>query len=498
MPLKIVLKKFWKILYLRLNLLQTKPHFIAKHTMIKLKNFLLAGAFLTGVSLLNAQDAPKYIFYFIGDGMGMGHVLATQTYNRMILGNEDPLLMMQFPTAGVITTYSASSPVTDSAAAGTALATGTKTNNGMLGVTPDTIPVQSIAAQLFDRGYGVGIITSVPPDDATPGAFFAHVPNRNMYYDITVQAAQSGYQFLGGSKLRGTTDKQGNPNDLLDIIKQYNMEYVKGADAARQSTSERILMVNPEGIDTYQIGYTVDSIPGALNLPEMTEVCLAHLQKWCPEKFFMMVEGGNIDYAGHSNDGGAAIKETLNFNQALKVAYDFYNQHPDETLIVVTADHDTGGLSIGSKFTGYDMKPQYIDYQKMSKDRFNDECKAILRSRRIFTWDDMKDMLKEQLGFWNGVPVNEKQTAMLEEKFTKTFDMRNSEDQKTLYNNFDEFSTEVFNVFNEICGIGWVTYNHQGNYVPVYAIGVDANKFAGIHDNTNVPEIIREIANLND
>ena len=464
--------------------------------MFNLKKLLLAGALIVGIGNINAQEAPKYIFYFIGDGMGMGHVLAAQTYNRMILGNDQPLLMMQFPHTGVITTYSSSSPVTDSAAAGTALSSGHKTKNGMLGMDSDSIAVESIAAQLFANGYGVGLVTSVPPDDATPGAFYAHVPHRSMYYDITVQAAQSGYQFLGGSMLRGTKDKEGNPNDLLDILKQYNVDYVKGTDAARASTSERILMVNPERIDTYQIGYTIDSIAGALTLPDMTEVCLSHLEKWCPEKFFMMVEGGNIDYAGHSNDGGAAIKETINFNEALKVAYDFYNEHPDETLIIVTADHDTGGLAIGSIFTGYNMQPQYIDYQKISKDRFNDECMAILRSRRIFTWEDMQEMLKEQLGFWAGVPVTEKQTELLKEKFIKTFELRNSEDQQTLYNNFDEFSTAVFTVFNDICGIGWVTYNHTGNYVPVYAVGVDAEKFAGIHDNTNIPEIIRQITKL--
>ena len=464
--------------------------------MNKIKSIFLVSLLCAGFSSLNAQESPKYIFYFIGDGMGMGHVAATQAYNRMILNNEEPLLMMQFPVVGMLTTHSASSPVTDSAAAGTALSAGYKTKNGMLGMDADSVAVESIAAQLFSKGYGVGLVTSVPPDDATPGAFYAHVPDRGMYYDITVQAAQSGYQFLGGSKLRGTTDNEGNPNNLIDVLKEYNMEYVKGADAARSSESERILMVNPEGIDSYQIGYTVDSIPGAMTLPEMADVCLSHLKKWRPEKFFMMVEGGNIDYTGHSNDGGAAIKEILNFNQTLRVAYDFYNEHPEETLIIVTADHDTGGLAIGSLFTGYNMQPQYIDYQKISKDRFNDECKAILKSRRIFTWEDMKEMLKEKLGFWAGVPVTEQQTAMLEEKFTKTFEMRNSEDQKTLYQNFDEFSTAVFNVFNEICGIGWVTYNHTGNYVPVYAIGVDADKFGGLHDNTNIPMIIREITGI--
>lgn len=464
--------------------------------MLKFKSTLIIGCLLSGVTSIFSQTSPKYIFYYIGDGMGMGHVLATQTYNRMVKENNEPLLMMQFPVAGMVTTYSQSSPVTDSAAAGTALASGNKTNNGMLGMNPDSVAVESIAAQLFEKGYGVGLVTSVPADDATPGAFYAHVPHRSMYYDITVQAAQSGYQFIGGSKLRGTKDKDGNPNDLLEVLKKYNMEYVQGTDQARTSTSERILMVNPEGIDTYQIGYTVDSIPGALTLPDMTDVCLSHLKKWCPDKFFMMVEGGNIDYAGHSNDGGAAIKETLNFNEALKVAYDFYNEHPNETLIIVTADHDTGGLSIGSIFTGYNMQPQYLDYQKISKDRFNEECKAILKSRRIFTWEDMKEMLKTQLGFWTGVPVTEEQTALLEEKFVKTFELRNSEDQKTLYRNFDEFSTAVFKVFNDICGIGWVTYNHTGNYVPVYAIGVDADKFSGILDNTDIPEIIRQITGV--
>ena len=128
---------------------------------------------LWSVAHVYGAQAPKYIFYFIGDGMGMAQVLSAQVYNRTVLGNTDPILMMQFPVASQVTTHSASSPVTDSAAAGTALATGHKTDNGMLGVTPDTVAVTSIAKELFDRGYGVALVTSVPPDDATPGAFYA-------------------------------------------------------------------------------------------------------------------------------------------------------------------------------------------------------------------------------------------------------------------------------------------------------------------------------------
>lgn len=446
-----------------------------------------------------ADNSPKYIFYFIGDGMGMGHVLSAQTYNRMVLGNSDPILMMRFPAAGVATTYSASSPVTDSAAAGTALSTGHKTNNGMLGMNSDTVEVSSIAKTLHDAGYGVGIVTSVAPDDATPAAFYAHVPKRSMFYEIGRQAAESGYEFIAGAGLRGTTDKKGNPNDLTDYIRSHGVDIVRGAQAAADSKSRRILMLNTDSLPDHlnEIGYTIDSIsePGNLNLPLVTFTALNHLQRVSPDRFFMMVEGGNIDHAGHGNDGGAAIKEILNFNQAIAVAYNFLLQHPNETLIVVTADHDTGGMAIGNAFTGYNAHLQYIDGQRISKDRFAEQCRAMIRSRRNYTWDDMRDLLTEQLGFWTIVPVNEKQTEALRQKYEKTFELRNSEDQRTLYNTFNEFTTEVYRVLNDVAGIGWIDTNHTGNYVPVYAAGQGADAFAGIHDNTQIPLLIMQAVN---
>ena len=124
-----------------------------------------AAAIIIGAASISASS-PKYIFYYIGDGMGMGQVMGAEVYNRTVKGSDDNLLMMRFPVSSVATTYSASSPVTDSAAAGTALSSGVKTNNGMLGVTPDSTAVNSIAKTLFDDGYGVGIVTSVYPDDA--------------------------------------------------------------------------------------------------------------------------------------------------------------------------------------------------------------------------------------------------------------------------------------------------------------------------------------------
>lgn len=457
-----------------------------------MKKFLLAFAALTALSM-HAADAPKYIFYYIGDGMGMGPSVATEMYNRQVLGNDTPITMMQFPVAGFCLTYSASSPVTDSAAAGTALSTGFKTKNGMLGMTPDSVPVYSVARALQHEGYGIGIATSVAPDDATPGAFYAHVPHRSMYYDIGVDAAHSGYQFLAGAGLRGVRDRNGDETDLLDIMKQNNVEVVYGRDGMAKATSEKVFLLADPGTDPGNIGYTIDSIAGAMTLPFIAQSCLDHLEKVSPDKFFMMIEGGNIDHALHANDGGAAIKETINFNEALAIAYQFYKAHPDETLIIVTADHDTGGMSIGNKHTGYNAHLELIDYQKVSKEEFEVYCRSILHNKAIYKWQDMKQYLTDNFGFWKYIKLNADQEKSLEDKFNKTFELRNSEDQKTLYANFNAFAVEVFKVFNDCAGIGFIATSHTGNPVPVFAVGVGADRFKALNNNIEIPHTIMEL-----
>lgn len=452
----------------------------------------LLTALLVAVGL-SATEAPKYIFYFIGDGMGMAQSLAAQVYNRTVLKGDSAILMFRFPVASMSTTHSASSPVTDSAAAGTALATGSKTRNGMLGVTPDSAAVTSIAKQLSDKGYGVALVTSVPPDDATPGAFYAHVPSRSMYYEIGTQAAESGYDFIAGSNLRGLKDKEGNPTDLLEHFAKNGVDVAHGLDQLAQSKSSKVILLNPEEIDYHQIHFTIDSVEGAMNLPDMTLAAMNHLAKNGRDRWFMMVEGGNIDYGGHANDGGTIIKEVLNFNQALQHAYDFYLAHPDETLIVVTADHETGGMGLGNNTVGYDLHLEYIDYQKISKDSFAELCRAIAKSRRIYEWEDMKELLSDKLGFWAGVPVTEAQEAKLKEEFEKSF-KGVSKDKKTLYNSFNTFTEEVYKVMDSVTGLGWTTNGHSGGLVPVFAVGVGAEEFMPAADNIDIPSRIRKIA----
>lgn len=461
---------------------------------MKMKKFLAAALALI-LAVATSAGEPKYIFYYIGDGMGMGPAVAAEMYNRQARGSETPLTMFRFPVAGMCLTYSASSPVTDSAAAGTALSTGTKTNNGMLGVAPDSTALTSIAKILKNDGYGVGIITSVAADDATPGAFFANVPKRSMYRDITLAGARSGYEFIAGAGLRAEFDRDGRPTGLIEEIEEAGMKVVRGRSGMETITDEkRVMLLNNPGTGPNNISFTIDSVFGVLTLPYITEACLRHLERVSPDRFFMMVEGGNIDHCLHANDAGTTIKEIINFDQALAIAFDFYREHPDETLIVVTADHDTGGLAVGNNYRGYFANYGNIDYQRVSKEEFENYCRGILRSRRSYSWDDMKEYLSEKLGFYTAIPIDEKQDASLREKYNATFELRNSDDQKTLYKTFNAFAAEVFKTMSDVSGFGFTSVHHTGNPVPVFAIGVGADRFKNLNNNTEIPVKILDIA----
>ena len=201
----------------------------------------------------------------------------------------------------------------------------------------------------------------------------------------------------------------------------------------------------------------------------MTQAALNHLMKQSPDQFFMMVEDGEIDHASHANDAGAAIKDILSFQDAIKVAYDFYKQHPDETLIIVTADHDTGGMAIGSRTNRVNLN--LIDSQRISKDKFSDYCRSLIRNNESMSWDEMKKFLSDKLGFWTTVPITENETKDLQVLFDKAIVARESQDQRTLYNNFNQFAVKVFDLFNSHVGTSFISGNHTANPVPVFAIG---------------------------
>ncbi|MGN0213335.1 MAG: alkaline phosphatase [Muribaculaceae bacterium] len=446
------------------------------------------------VAVTMAAKQPKYIFYFIGDGMGLSPVLCAETYNRTVLNSNEPLLMLQFPVVSYATSYSHSSTITDSAAAGTALATGHKTNNSSLGVDPDGKPVVSIAKELHDRGYGVAIATSVDPDDATPGAFYAHVSSRRMFYEIANDMARSGYDMFVGARLRGKTPEGGK--DVKTVLADAGYTVVNGQAGyeANKDKKKLVLLNTTETID--HIGYAIDSISANLSLPFITSACLEHQLNVSPEKFFIMVEGGLIDHSLHANDAGTSVKETINFNQAIRVAYDFYLKHKDETLIVVTADHNTGGMAAAVNGGPGSHKMHNFDYQRASIEQMQDDCRKMFDDGKQPTWEDMKQYLTAKFGLYGAIEVNDKLDKELQESFNNTFVARNTADKKTLYASFSQFVGKTFNVLDRLTGIGWTTYGHTGDFVPVFAIGVGSEIFQGFQDNTDIPNKMRRLCGI--
>lgn len=434
--------------------------------------------------------APRYIFYFIGDGMGLPHVINTTWYKAQCLGQDTSLVMTSMPVFSMAKTYSASSPVTDSAAAGTALSTGVKTRNGMLGMNPDTTAVMSIAKVLFDRGWGVGVLTSVDLDDATPGAFYAHVDNRSKRYEITRQLAESGYQFAAGQRLGGLDGKDGKLNDNVDYMAASGVKLAFGKEGL-QEQADRLVVVNKDNAQGY---YVVDSLPDVLTLPEMTRACIRQLERTSPDRWFMMVEGGKIDHAAHNNEGGTVIREVLAFDECIGIARDWMLAHPDETLIVITADHETGGMSVGNNTTSYNVFPEKTAGQRMSKDAFNDEIKAMLRSRRIYGWDDMEQMLRDRLGWWSSFTPTDEEVAQVRKDFEEMMAGRNQGDQVTLYGQYAPLTKTVFDIMNNESGLGFVTTKHTGSPVPVFAAGVGASRFSNMNNNIDLPRKILSIA----
>lgn len=442
----------------------------------------------------------KYIFYMIGDGMGPNQVLAAEMYRAELEGKigRVPLLMTSFPYTGSATTFSASNGITDSAAAGTALATGHKTNNGCLGVDKDSMPVMSIAEQLHKAGWPVGIMTSVAIDHATPGAFYAHVTKRSHYYEIGTQLAESGYEFFGGAGFHkpdyGENVYPKGPN-LYDYCEQNGYTFAHGyQDAQTKLNAQKLILVQEnDGIDRTQgceaLPYAIDRQNGDLTLSQITETAIKFL---APKgRFFMMIEGGKIDYAGHSCDGATNIQEVLDFDAAIEVVYKFYSAHRDETLIVVTADHETGGMALGNH--KYTLDLQILQHQKSSSWEINQALKGLYAEFGKKTkWEQVKQLLQDQLGFYDQIAISEKEEADLKTAYKQMLKGK-GKSEKTLYNDISELGGKAIKLINKKAKLGWTSHSHTAANVPVFAIGVGAQRFAGWYDNTQIMERIMAI-----
>ena len=456
------------------------------------QKFLFCSLFLALAIGIQAQ--AKYVFFFIGDGMGANHVLASEMYLAELQGNigRQPLLMTQFPYTGQVATYSLSNGITDSSAAGTCLASGKKTNNGMIGQAPDGSPIESIATKLRQEGWGIGIMTTVAIDHATPAPHYASVHDRNDYYEIGTQLAVSDFQFFGGSGFHTPVSSQ-DPDlpNLYDVCRDNGYIIAGGYEAAKEAVgADKLIMVPQEFVadktlNGESIPYAIDRKEGDMQLSQIVEVAIEQLSRH--ENFFMMVEGGKIDYACHGRDGATAILETIDMDNALRLAYEFYEQHPEETLIVVTADHETGGMALGN--SNHTLHLGLLQYQKCSEWVMSDKLVALQKERgKGLKWAEVKDFLSENLGLYTKVRINDAEDKELQDAYKNI--MRNHSTVKTLYKDVNYLSDKAIEILNREAKLGWTSYSHTAAAVPVFAIGVGAERFTGWHDNTEIAPLI--------
>ena len=305
------------------------------------QNLAVAVALCTAA--LFAGGKPKYVFVFIGDGMSTPQRMVAEDFAAKIGYGE--LAMNRLPYQTNTRTKSANSIITDSAAAATAIACGVKTGNGMLGVTHDGTPVASVAEVAKRRGWKVGIITTTTIMHATPAAFYSHRKNRGEVYRIGLDLVNSGFDYFAGGGFGGKEDDRSDEQYKGNI---YALAQQAGYTVATNVAEWAALRRGSKCLCTFaskHLSFSIDRDPSCPPLSALMEKCLEMIDN--PDGFFIMCEGGCLDFAGHANDAATNLREVLALDAAVKVALAFAERHPEETLIIATGDHETGGMSMG-------------------------------------------------------------------------------------------------------------------------------------------------------
>ena len=447
-----------------------------------------------------AEGQVKYVFYFIGDGMGVNQINVTETYLAALKGKigYEPILMSNFPVVGLVNTYSATNGVTDSAAGGTALASGHKTKNGAIGMLEDLeTPCNSIAVWAQKAGKAVGIATNVAITHATPASFYGHQPNRNMYYEIGQDLCKSNFDFFAGADFHRPNTKEGEPT-LREQAKAAGYTILTGGYKEYQKKGRKadklILFQSDEQNEKLQsdhIPYALDQDKNDLTLEQITRAGINFLMNKQKDGFFFQIEGGMIDYACHRNDIGNAINEVLDLDKAVRVAYEFYEQHPDETIIVISADHETGGLVMGCG--PYELHTDLLKYQTRSID----ETKWLLnqlykKAPKKFTRAEVDKQLQVILGLGAGIPMSDKQRERVDRRWKAIEQAIN--DGGKVSDRINDLCETCKHIISEAALISWASGGHSNGYVPVYAIGPGTEVFQGRINNIEIAPAMARIA----
>ena len=476
-------------------------------------------------SVAEEGTAPKYVFLFIGDGMSYPQIQSTSDYlgalndedyfmaqpslednEGAILDGPEYLNFMNFETAGSAVTYDSNSFAPDSASTATSISTGNKTYSGSINVDETgTVSYETITEKVHEQlGMKVGVISSVNLNHATPAAFYAHQASRSSYYDIGLEMIDSGFvYFAGGGLLKPDGHDNDNPSEnLYDLAEAAGYKVTKTQADAETVTAddEKVILIDENLADSSAMAYELDRTEDMWALADYVEKGIEVLDN--ENGFFMMCEGGKIDWACHANDAASTIHDTAALADAVQVAIDFAKDHADETLILVTGDHETGGLTIGFAGTDYDTYLTLLESQKISFAKYDSDYVAAYKENKTSFEDVLKDIetlfgLKQSGDEGDKLVLTEYELDQLKTAYEKSINETETgyaeQAEYVMYGTYEPLTVTITHILNNKSGVSFTSYSHTGLPVAVLADGVNAEVFDGYYDNT---EIYNKLADM--
>ena len=468
-----------------------------------------------------AVKAPKYVFLFIGDGMSYPQIQSTADYlgaledadywqaepslddnGGAVLDGPSYLNFMNFEAAGSAVTYDSNSFCPDSASTATSISTGHKTYSGTINMDETgTTAYETIAEKVHDQlGMKVGVISSVNLNHATPAAFYAHQASRNDYYEIGLELVESGFEYFAGGGLLKPTGAEGDQADLYTLAEEAGYNVVKTQAEAEQVTEGPVVIVDEHLADGDAMAYELDRTDDMWALADYVEKGIEVLDN--DKGFFMMCEGGKIDWACHANDAASSIHDTKALSDAVQVAIDFAEEHPDETLILVTGDHETGGLTIGFAGTDYDTYLDLLESQKISFAKYDSDYVAAYKENKTSFEDVLADIetlfgLKTEGEEGDKLVLTSYELSQLKTAYEKSINETatgmDEQQEYVMYGTYEPLTVTITHILNNKSGVSFTSYSHTGLPVAVLAHGLNAERFNGYYDNT---EIFNKLADM--